>query len=103
MSQGETKQNPYETDLDKNAANFTPLSPLSFIARTAAVYPKRVAIVHGAIRRGWAEEYARCRRLAGALARRGIGKGDTVALMSPNTPAAFEAHFGVPVTGAVLN
>src|SRR5260370_32875585 len=95
--------NPFETDLDKNAANYVPLSPLGFLARSAAVYPKRLAVVHGERRCDWAETYRRCRRLAGALVRRGIGKGDTVAIMAPNVPELFEAHFGVPMTGAVLN
>ena len=96
-------ENPYETDLDKNAANHTPLSPLSFLSRAAAVFPDRPAVVHGSERRTWAEAYARCRRLASALARRGIGKGDTVAVMAPNTPPMWEAHQGVPMAGAVLN
>jgi fatty-acyl-CoA synthase len=95
--------NPFETDLDKNAANYVPLSPLGFIERSAAVFPKRLAIIHGERRYSWAETYARCRRLASALARHGIGKGDTVAVMAPNVPEAFEAHFGVPMIGAVLN
>jgi fatty-acyl-CoA synthase len=94
---------PYEQGLSKNAANYVPLSPLSFIERTAQVYPQRLAVVHGARRLTWAEAYARCRRLAGALAARGVGRGDTVAVMLPNVPAMFEAHFGVPMTGAVLN
>ncbi|MBX6367685.1 MAG: acyl-CoA synthetase [Rhodospirillales bacterium] len=95
--------NPFEVGLDKNAANFVPLSPLSFLARTAAVYPDRLAVVHGKTRRTWAETYRRCRRLASALAARGIGKGDTVAVMAPNIPAHFEAHFGPAMLGAVLN
>jgi len=99
----ETRQNPYETDLDQNAANTVPLSPLSFLRRTAAVYPQRTAIIHGPLRRTWAETYERCVRLASALGKRGIGLGDTVAVMAPNTPEAFEAHFGVPMVGAVLN
>ena len=90
-------------DLPRNAANFAALTPLSFIARAAAVWPERVAVVHGGIRRSWAETYARCRRLASALAARGIGRGDTVAVMAPNVPALLEAHFGVPMAGAVLN
>ena len=94
---------PYETDLDKTPANYAPLSPLSFLPRAAAVFPERTAVVHGAERRTWAEAYARCRRLASALARRGIGKGDTVAVMAPNTPPMWEAHHGVPMAGAVLN
>ncbi len=96
-------ENPFETGLDKNAANLTPLSPLSFLPRAAAVYPEATAVVHGATRRSWTETYARCRRRASALRARGIGKGDTVAVMAPNTPAVIEAHHGVPMAGAVLN
>ncbi len=95
--------NSYDTGLDRNAANHVPLSPLTFLARTAQVYPERTAVIHGALRYSWAESYARCRRLASALQRRGIGAGDTVAVMAPNVPAHFEAHFGVPMAGAVLN
>ena len=95
--------NPYTIGLDKNAANYTPLSPLSFIERTAAVYPQRTSAIHGARRFTWAETYARCRRLASALAARGIGKNDTVAAMLSNTPEMLECHFGVPMAGAVLN
>jgi fatty-acyl-CoA synthase len=94
--------NPFETDLDKNPANHAPLSPLGFIERTAAVYPKRTSVIHGARRYAWAETYARCRRLASALARRGIGTGRTVAVMLANTPEMYECHFGVPMTGGVL-
>jgi 3-(methylthio)propionyl---CoA ligase len=97
------KPNPYEQDLDKNPANYAPLTPLSFIERAASVYPERVALVHGARRRTWKETYARARRLGSALAGRGIGLGDTVAAMLPNIPEMVEAHFGVPMTGAVLN
>jgi fatty-acyl-CoA synthase len=93
----------FDQDLPRNEANFTPLSPLSFIERAAEIYPGRLAVIHGDLRLTWSELYARCRRLAGALAKRGIGKGDTVALMLPNTPAMVEAHFGVPMAGAVLN
>ncbi|MFW9617324.1 acyl-CoA synthetase [Aquabacterium sp.] len=95
--------NPYETGLDKNAANHVSLSPLSFLTRTARIYPNRVAIIYGDLRQTWAETDARCRRLASALIKHGVGKGDTVAVMLPNVPAMFEAHFGVPMTGAVLN
>ncbi|MBI3375132.1 MAG: acyl-CoA synthetase, partial [Betaproteobacteria bacterium] len=95
--------NPYDTDLGKNPANYAPLTPLSFIERAAYVYPKRVAVVHGARRQTWQETYARCRRLGSALAKRGIGAGDTVAAMLANTPEMYEAHFGVPMCGAVLN
>ena len=97
------KSNAYQENLDRNPANYVPLTPLGFLERAAAVYPQRVAVVHGALRRTWAETYARCRRLGSALARRGIGFGDTVAAMLPNTPPMYEAHFGVPMTGAVLN
>ncbi len=93
----------YDRDLDKNPANYEPLSPLSFLRRTAEVFPHRLAVVHGAWRYDYATLYVRCRRLASALARRGIRRGDTVALIAPNTPAHLEAHFGVPATGAVLN
>ena len=95
--------NPYEDHLDRNSANFVPLSPLSFLPRTAAIYPDRTAVIHGDRRYTWAQSYARCRQLAGALKARGIGKGDTVAVMAPNVPELFEAHFGVPMAGAVLN
>ncbi|MGN6669605.1 MAG: acyl-CoA synthetase [Trinickia sp.] len=93
----------YEAGLDKNAANFAALTPLMFIERAASVYPTHLAVVHGELRRTWQETYARTRRLASALAARGIGKGDTVAVMLPNTPAMVEAHFGIPMIGAVLN
>jgi fatty-acyl-CoA synthase len=95
--------NPYDVGLDRNAANYVPLSPLSFIERTAGVYPDRTALIYGAHRQSWAQTYQRCRRLASALVLRGIGRGDTVAAMLPNVPALFEAHFGVAMTGAVLN
>ena len=95
--------NPYTIGLDKNAANYTPLSPLSFIERTASVYPQRASVIHGARRFTWDETYARCRRLASALVARGIGKNDTVAAMLSNTPEMLECHFGVPMAGAVLN
>src|SRR5437764_3732862 len=95
--------NPYETGLDKNAANYVPLSPIGFLLRSAAVYPNRIAVIHGEHRYTWNEALERCRRLASALAKRGIGRGDTVAVMAPNVPALFEAHFGVPMAGAILN
>ena len=93
----------YDLGLDKNDANYVPLTPVSFLRRAAAVHPERLAVVHGAIRRTWRETEERCRRLASALARRGIGRGDTVAAFLPNVPAMFEVHFGVPMAGAVLN
>ena len=93
----------YEQDLGRNAANFAALSPLGFIERAASVYPARTSVIHGRKRWSWAETYARCRRLASALKGRGLAPGDTVAVMAPNVPAAFEASFGVPMAGAVLN
>jgi fatty-acyl-CoA synthase len=93
----------YDTDLDRNPANFQPLTPLSLIERAAAVYPDHTAIIHGRLRRSYAEFYARARRLGSALKKRGIGRGDTVSVMLANTPAMLEAHYGVPMTGAVLN
>src|ERR1700730_17458414 len=89
--------------LAKNAANFTALTPLAFLPRAAAVYPDKLAVIDGAARFTYAELYARCRRLADALRRRGIGHGDTVAAMAPNVPALLEAHLGAPMAGAVLN
>ncbi len=101
---------PYEAGLEKNPANFVPLTPIGFLVRAAAVYPDRVAVIQpapaeaGSNRRySWTQTLQRCRRLAGALAKRGIGRGDTVAVMAPNIPEMFEAHFGVPMAGAVLN
>ncbi|MCH7937564.1 MAG: acyl-CoA synthetase [Proteobacteria bacterium] len=93
----------YEQGLDRSTANFAPLSPLSFIGRTAAVYPDHISVIHGQKRFTWAQTHARCRRLAGALAKRGIGVGDTVAVMGSNTPEMVEAAFGVPMSGATLN
>jgi len=93
----------YDTDLDKNPANYTPLSPITFIERAAAVYPERVAQIHGERRYSWAQTYERCRRLASALQQRGIGGDDTVALMLPNIPAMFEAHFAIPMAGGVIH
>ena len=95
--------NAYLDGLDRNQANHAPLTPLTFIERAAYVYPDKPAVVHCAQRFTWRETYARCRRLASALSRRGIGKNDTVAVMLPNTPPMYEAHFGVPMCGAVLN
>ena len=86
------KPNPYNVGLDKNAANFVALSPLSYIERAALVYPERTAVIYGERRQTWAATYARCRQLASALAAKGIGIGDTVAVMLPNVPAMFEAH-----------
>ena len=93
----------YDIDLDKNAANYTPLSPLTFIERAASVYPERTAQIHGERRYSWAETYRRCRRLASALRQHGVSADDTVALMLPNIPAMFEAHFAIPMSGAVIH
>ncbi|MGC1466532.1 MAG: acyl-CoA synthetase [Pseudolabrys sp.] len=95
--------NPYDTDLDRNPANFQPLTPLSFLARAAGVFPDHTAIIHGPLRRNYAEFYVRARRLASALAKRGVKRGDTVSAMLANTPAMLEAHYGVPMTQGVLN
>src|SRR5271168_2500378 len=93
----------YLAGLDRNEANYAPLTPLTFLERAAYVYPDRLSVVHGAQRFTWKETYARCRRLASALTRLGIGRNDTVSVMLPNTPPMVEAHFGVPMCGAVLN
>jgi fatty-acyl-CoA synthase len=93
----------YDRDLDRNDANYAPLTPLSLIARTAYIWPDHTAVIHGDRRFTWSGTYARSRRLASALARLGIGKGDTVAAMLANTPEMIECHFGVPMTGGVLN
>jgi fatty-acyl-CoA synthase len=93
----------YDIDLDKTPANYQPLTPLTFLERAAQVFPDRVAIIHGPLRRTYREFHARAQRLASALAKRGIKRGDTVAVMLANTPAMLECHYGVPMTGAVLN
>ena len=93
----------YEQGLDRNEANYTALTPVSFLAKAAHVYPDRVAIIHGAVRRTWSETYERSRRLASALVKAGIKRGDTVAAMLPNVPAMVELHFGPAMFGAVLN
>jgi fatty-acyl-CoA synthase len=93
----------YSIGLGKNAANYTPLTPVSFLPKAAAAYPNRLSVIHGQQRFTWAETYARCRRLASALHRHGVRAQDTVAVMGPNVPAVYEAHFGVPMLGAVLN
>ena len=98
-----TDKSPYEAGLERNDANYVPLTPLSFLRRAAAVFPERTAWIHGSRRASYAEFYVRSRRLASALAKRGVAKGDTVAIMSPNTPAMLEAHHGVPMCGAVLS
>src|SRR6266478_6085021 len=93
----------YDVDLDRNPANFQPLTPLSFLERAAAVFPDRAAIIHGGLRRSYAEFYDRARQLGCALARRGVVRGDTVSVMLANTPGMLECHYGVPMSAAVLN
>lgn len=95
--------NKYDTDLNPCAANHVPLSPLSLLRRSAAVYPDKIAVIHGAARYSYRQFEQRCRRLASALQQRGVGRGDTVAVIAPNVPALLEAHYGVPMLGAVLN
>lgn len=98
-----TVQNIYERDLAKTAANFEALTPISFLGRAERVYPDYPALIHGSLSQSWGETARRCRQLASALRLRGIGEGDTVSIVAPNIPAMFEAHFGVPMSGAVLN
>jgi fatty-acyl-CoA synthase len=95
--------NAYAQGLDRDPANHVPLSPLGFLERSAFVYPDRVAVIHGKLRQTWAQTSERCLRLASALVKRGIRRGDTVSILAPNTPAMLEAHFGIPLSGAVLN
>ena len=95
--------NIFEQGLERNSANFTPITPLLFLERSAEIYPNRLAVIHGQLRQTWQQTYDRCRRLASALSKHGIGLGDTVAVMLPNTPPMVEAHFGIPMVGAVLN
>lgn len=97
------KKNIYEQNLDQNQANFAPLTPLSFLERAASVYPDHCSVIHGDSRYTWLQTWQRSCRLASALIKMGIGRGDTVSFMGANTPETFEAHFGVPMTGAVLN
>ncbi|MEA2789745.1 MAG: 3-(methylthio)propionyl---CoA ligase, partial [Acetobacteraceae bacterium] len=92
----------FEQDLERNAANHVPLSPVSFLARSARIYPNRVAVIHGERHFTYAQFLERSRRLASSLTRAGVGKGDTVAIMAPNTPQMLEAHYAVPMLGAVL-
>jgi len=95
--------NQYSTGLDKNPANYTPLSPLTFIERAASVYPHRCALIYGDKRQSWAQTYSRCRQLASALQKRGLQADDTVAVMLPNVPAMYEIHFAIPMAGGVIN
>ena len=93
----------YNTNLDKNHANFTPLSPLSFLQRSAEVYPNRLSIVHGSKQYTWSDTFKRSKQLASALTKKGVGKGDTVAVLCFNTPEIYEAHYGIPMIGAIIN
>ncbi|TIM08191.1 MAG: acyl-CoA synthetase, partial [Mesorhizobium sp.] len=95
--------NPYEQDLGRNPANYQPLTPLSYLERAAKTFPDHVAIIHGRQRTTYRDFWRRSLKLASALSRRGIGKGDTVTVMLSNTPPMLEAHFGVPMTKAVLH
>src|SRR4051812_26837683 len=92
----------FEVGLGRRSANYAPLTPLAFLDWSAEVYPDQLAVVHGARRYTWSSTRERCRRLASALSARGIGRGDTVAVLLSNTPEMLEAHFGIPMTGAVL-
>ncbi len=103
MSAGSHEENIFERDLGRCAANHRPLTPLAFLERAASVYPDKIAVVHGQRRYRYRELRERCRRLAGALRAAGVGRGDTVAVMAPNVPEMLEAHYGVPMAGAVLN
>jgi len=96
-------KSPFETDLDKNPANYQPLTPITFLERSARTFPDRTAIIHGNARTSYVAFYARARKLASALTKRGIGKSDTVSVMLSNTPPMLEAHYGVPMTGGVLH
>ncbi len=95
--------NPFDSNLDKNPANHIPLSPLTFLERSATIHPEHTAWVHGKSRKTYGEFYNRCRQFASALSKRGLGKGDVVSVMLPNIPAMLEAHYGVPMVGAVLH
>src|SRR5262245_45239429 len=94
---------PYDTDVDRNPANFQPLSPLTLEQRAGSEVHDHTAVINGKLRRSYAELYARARRLASALTKRGIGRRDSVSVLAANTPAMLEAHYGVPMAGAVLN
>ncbi len=95
--------NIYDQDLDRNQANFQPLSPLPFLERAATVFPEHIAVIHGNAQIDYRCFYSRCRQLASALTDQGIGRGDTVSVMLANTPAMLEAHYAVPMCGAVLH
>ena len=93
----------FDTNLDKNLANFVPLSPLSFITRVKDIYPNYDSLVYGKRSYTWLETYNRCTKFASALAKKGITKGSTVSIIAANTPELFEAHYSIPMTGGVIN
>ena len=95
--------NPYNTDLDRNPANYQPLTPITFLERAASVFPDYTAIIHGSIKRSYSEFYQRSCQLASALSKKGVNRGDTVSVILANTPAMLESHYGVPMCGAVLH
>ena len=95
--------NPYESNLNKNSANYVPLSPLGFLERSARVFPDHISLIHGNQQYTWKQTYSRCQQLASALVNLGVRRNDTVSIIAPNIPPMYEAHFGVPMTGAVLN
>lgn len=103
MMENNNNNSAYTVDLDRNGANYVPLSPVNFISRTAMIYPGRTAVVYNDLSRSWSETYQRCKQLASALSQRGIGKNDTVAGILPNIPEMLELHFAIPMLGAVLN
>ena len=103
MARWVVMNNPYSTGLDRNPANFQPLTPLTFLERAASVYPNHTAIIHGNLKRNYSAFYSRSRQLAAALSNQGITRGDTVSVILSNTPAMLEAHYGVPMCGAVLH
>ena len=103
MVEAETSAGVFEAALDRNAANSAPLTPISFLKRAAAVYPEKVAVVHGSQRLTYRQFHERSVRLASALKKRGLGRGDCIAIMGANTPPMLEAHYGVPMIGGVLN
>ena len=94
---------PYNEDLERNQANFQPLTPLTFLERAASVFPRHTAIIHGNLRWSYAEFYSRARQLASALMQHNVGRSDTVSVMLANTPAMLECHYGVPMCQAVLH
>ena len=95
--------NPFNKDLDQNPANYQPLTPLTFLERAASVFPDQIAVIHGNLRQNYSELYRRSVKLASSLNKIGIKRGDTISVLLPNTPAMLEAHYGVPMSGAILH